>query len=463
MVVCVKKDTIAAIATGLSPSGIGIIRVSGEDAVNIASSVFHKKNGSYLSKFENHRVYFGNICNDDVILDEAILLYFKGPNSFTGEDVVEIQCHGGILVMNKILELVILKGARVAEPGEFTKRAFLNGKMDLSKAEAVMDLISSKNDYALKNSARHISGALFDKITSIRESILYETAFIESALDDPEHYSLDGYSDKLLDKLNSVLLELETLSDSFNDGRILSEGVKTVILGKPNVGKSSLLNILTGFDRAIVTEIAGTTRDTIEEDINIGGVYLHIIDTAGIRKSDDLVEQIGVKKALSIAEDADLIIMVVDSSETLSSEDEEILSFIKSHNKMSVILLNKSDLETVIGPEEISMYLNSPVFSVSAKDESGIEDLKQFIKDEFLKGYLKYDDEIFISNARQRDALGSAINSLLCVKKSICDGLPEDFYSIDLTDAYNFLGEIIGCQMDDDVINEIFSKFCMGK
>lgn len=458
-----NNNTIAAIATGLSPSGIGIIRVSGEDAFNIASSVFHRKNNEIIETFEHQKFYYGFISDDDVILDEVILLVFKGPNSFTGENVIEIQCHGGILVMKKILELVIKKGARPAKPGEFSKRAFLNGKMDLSKAEAVMDLISSKNDYALNNSVKLLSGKLYEKIISVRERILYEIAYIESAIDDPEHYDLSGYSVELSEKLIGILRELEELSDSFEDGKILSEGVKTVILGKPNVGKSSLLNILAGSERAIVTDIAGTTRDTIEENINIGGVFLHIVDTAGIRQSDDIVEQIGVKKALEVAEDSDFIIHVIDSSESLSPEDEEILYFIKKNDKKCVILLNKSDLDVVTGIEEISMYSNNPVIMVSAKDESGIEDLKKYIINEFSKGYLKYNDEIFITNARQKDALNNAISSLLCVAKSIHDDMPEDFYSIDLTAAYDFLGQIIGEQMDEDVVNEIFGKFCMGK
>lgn len=458
-----NNNTIAAIATGLSPSGIGIIRVSGEDAFNIASSVFHRKNNEKIETFEHQKFYYGFISDDDVILDEVILLVFKGPNSFTGENVIEIQCHGGILVMKKILELVIKKGARPAKPGEFSKRAFLNGKMDLSKAEAVMDLISSKNDYALNNSVKLLSGKLYEKIISVRERILYEIAYIESAIDDPEHYDLSGYSVELSEKLIVILRELEELSDSFEDGKILSEGVKTVILGKPNVGKSSLLNILAGSERAIVTDIAGTTRDTIEENINIGGVFLHIVDTAGIRQSDDIVEQIGVKKALEVAEDSDFIIHVIDSSESLSPEDEEILYFIKKNDKKCVILLNKSDLDVVTGIEEISMYSNNPVIMVSAKDESGIEDLKKYIINEFSKGYLKYNDEIFITNARQKDALNNAISSLLCVAKSIHDDMPEDFYSIDLTAAYDFLGQIIGEQMDEDVVNEIFGKFCMGK
>ncbi len=458
-----KKDTIAAIATGMTPSGIGIIRVSGEDAFSIASSVFLKKNDVPVSEFEDHRVYYGYVHDDVSTLDEVILLVFKGPNSFTGEDTVEIQCHGGILIMQRILELCIRSGARPAEPGEFTKRAFLNGRMDMSEAEAVMDLISSKNDYALRNSVKQIRGSLYNKITGIREKILYETAFIEAALDDPEHYDLTGYPEKLSAVLLEMLRTLEKLSDSFDDGRILSEGVKTVILGKPNVGKSSLLNILTGSDRAIVTEIAGTTRDTIEENINIGGVMLHIVDTAGIRNSEDPVEQIGVKRALQIAKDADFIIMVVDSSEILTPEDEEILEFVKKNDKKCVILLNKSDKGIIIGPEEIACYTADPVIVFSAKEETGTEELKEFITKEFLKGYLKYNDEIFISNARQKEALSNAIASLLCVAKSITEKMPEDFYSIDLTVAYEYLGQIIGENLEDDVINEIFGRFCMGK
>ena len=458
-----KTDTIAAIATGMTPSGIGIIRVSGEDAFSIASSVFHKKNNEVPTEFESHRAYYGMICDDSEVIDEVILLVFKGPKSYTGEDTIEIQCHGGILVMQKILDLCIRSGARCAEPGEFTKRAFLNGRMDLSEAEAVMDVISSRNDLALKNSVRQLRGSLYKKITEIREKILYEIAYIESALDDPEHYDLSGYPDELSVRLLNILRKLEKLSDSFDDGRILSEGVRTVILGKPNVGKSSLLNILAGSERAIVTEIAGTTRDTIEEDITIGGVLLHIVDTAGIRDSEDVVEQIGVKKALSIAEDADFIIMVIDSSEVMSSEDEEILAFIKKNNKKCMILLNKSDLGSVTGIDEISCYTDNPVIVVSAKDETGIDELKDYIINEYSKGYIKYNDEIFISNVRQKEAISDAIESLLCVARSITEHMPEDLYSVDLTAAYESLGRVIGEQIGDDVAQEIFSKFCMGK
>ncbi len=456
-------DTIAAIATGMTPSGIGIIRVSGEDAFLIASSVFRKPNGNKIDKYENHRAYYGYIYDNDTVLDEVILLVFISPDSYTGENIVEIQCHGGILMMRRILELCIRKGARAAEPGEFTKRAFLNGKIDLSEAEAVMDVISSKNDFALKNSVRQMQGSLYEKIVDIREKILFETAFIESALDDPEHYDLTGYPEKLSIKLLEILRELEKLSDSFDDGRILSEGVRTVILGKPNVGKSSLLNILAGSERAIVTDVAGTTRDTIEENITIGGVVLQIVDTAGIRQSDDVVERIGIEKALTNARSADLIIMVIDSSEVITDEDEEILQFIKNNDRKCVILLNKSDLGNVTGPDEIACYTGNPVIVISAKDETGIDQLKKFIVDEYSKGFIKYNDEIFISNIRQKEALTEAIESLLCVAKSITENMTEDFFSIDLTAAYVSLGKIIGEQMDDDIINEIFGKFCMGK
>ncbi len=458
-----NTDTIAAIATGMNPSGIGIIRISGEDAFNVASSVFHKKNGSVIEEYESYRAYFGYVYDEDTIIDEAVLLVFKNPRSFTGEDTVEIQCHGGILVMNDILNVCIKNGARLAQPGEFTKRAFLNGKMDLSEAEAVMDVISSKNEFALKNSVKQMTGSLYEVIKKIRDDILYEIAYIESALDDPEHISLDGYSDSLSFKVIDFLNRLGKLSDSFDDGKILSEGVKTVILGKPNVGKSSLMNALLGQERAIVTNIAGTTRDTIEENIMIGGIMLNIVDTAGIRNSEDLVEKIGVDKALLNGKDADLIILVIDSSCELTDDDTDIFEFVKKHNKNCVILLNKSDLDQVIGPDEIGCYINSPVINISAINNYGIDDLKEYIKNQFNSGLLKYNDEIFISNMRHKEAISDAISSLRLVAKSISDSMPEDFYSIDLTNAYESLGLIIGEQIEEDVINEIFSKFCMGK
>ena len=390
-----NTDTIAAIATGMTPSGIGIIRVSGEDAFSIASSVFRKKNNKPLAKYEDHRAYFGYIYDNDRVLDEVILLVFKGPNSYSGEDTVEIQCHGGILVMNRILELCINSGARCAKPGEFTKRAFLNGKMDLSEAEAVMDVISSKNDLALKNSVKQLNGSLYRKITEIREKILYETAFIESALDDPEHFDLTDYPDRLSEKLIVILRELEILSDSFNDGRLLSEGVKTVILGKPNVGKSSLLNILAGSDRAIVTEIAGTTRDTLEEYIKFGNIGLNLIDTAGIRETDNTVEQIGVDRAKKAAENADLIIYVIDISIGDSFDDitngyNKLLS--SYPDKKAIVLLNKVDIaESIKKPDT-----DYPVIEFSTVTGEGYEELKSTIEEMFFNGLSNSSDEVVV-------------------------------------------------------------------
>lgn len=458
-----SDTTIAAIATGMSPSGVGIIRISGDESLAIISSLFRLKNGNRISSFENRKIYYGFIFDDDKCIDEVLTFYMKSPHSFTGEDVVEIQCHGGILMINKILDLVLRSGALAAGPGEFTKRAFLNGRMDLSEAEAVMDIISAQSEYALSNSVKHLNGRLFDTIDSARKSIVYEIAYIESALDDPEHFELSGYPNALRVKLEDIFSKLSKLSESFNDGKVLSEGINTVILGKPNVGKSSLLNLLSGSQRAIVTDIAGTTRDVISERIIIDGIPLNIFDTAGIHNSDDYVEQIGINKALDYALEADLIIMIVDSSVSFSNQDEAIFDFIKKNKKKAIILLNKSDLEQLISPEEIAAYIDAPVILFSALSKLGLEEFKEYIRKNFLSGVLKYNDELFISNARQKEALDNCLNSLNQVISSIDRDLPEDFYTIDLTDAYDHLGFIIGEQTSEDVIEEIFNKFCVGK
>lgn len=458
-----SDTTIAAIATGMSPSGVGIIRISGDKSLAIISSLFRLKNGNRISSFENRKIYYGFIFDDDKCIDEVLTFYMKSPHSFTGEDVVEIQCHGGILMINKILDLVLRSGALAAGPGEFTKRAFLNGRMDLSEAEAVMDIISAQSEYALSNSVKHLNGRLFDTIDSARKSIVYEIAYIESALDDPEHFDLSGYPNALRVKLEDIFSKLSKLSESFNDGKVLSEGINTVILGKPNVGKSSLLNLLSGSQRAIVTDIAGTTRDVISERIIIDGIPLNIFDTAGIHNSDDYVEQIGINKALDYALEADLIIMIVDSSVSFSNQDEAIFDFIKKNKKKAIILLNKSDLEQLISPEEIAAYIDAPVILFSALSKLGLEEFKEYIRKNFLSGVLKYNDELFISNARQKEALDNCLNSLNQVISSIDQDLPEDFYTIDLTDAYDHLGFIIGEQTSEDVIEEIFNKFCVGK
>ena len=457
-----NTDTIAAIATAMSSSGIGIVRISGEQAFSIMKRIFRKKNNRPLDvEITSHTVHYGYIYDGNELLDEVLVLVMKGPHSYTAEDTVEIDCHGGVLMMKKILETVLKYGARPAEPGEFTKRAFLNGRIDLSEAEAVIDVINAKNQYALKNSVKQLSGGVSRRVKELREKILYETAWIESALDDPEHISLEGYSQGLKERLEPMITELKKLLASSDNGRIMTEGIKTVILGKPNAGKSSLLNALLGENRAIVTDIAGTTRDTLEEQIRMQGISLNIVDTAGIRDTEDLVEQIGVSRAREAAEDADLIIYVADSSIPLDKNDEDIMRLIQ--RRKAVVLLNKTDLESVITKEEMERKTGKTVIGVSAKEETGIEELEEVIKAMFYKGELDFNDEIYITNIRQKAALQESYNSLMMVMEGIEARMPEDLYSIDLMNAYEQLGKMIGEAVEEDLVNEIFGKFCMGK
>ena len=395
----------------------------------------------------------------------------KAPRSYTAEDTVEINCHGGVLIVQKILSMTLAAGARTAEPGEFTKRAFLNGRIDLSRAEAVMDLIHAKNEFALQSSVKQLKGEVFEKIKELRKSILYEIAFIESALDDPEHISLDGYQNKLEEKTDEILGELNRLLNTADDGRMLKEGIRTVIVGKPNAGKSSLLNLLVGEEKAIVTDIAGTTRDTLEETISIGGISLNLIDTAGIRNTEDVVEKIGVERAKKISQDADLILYVVDTSVPLDESDEEIFSLIEK--KPAIILMNKSDLKEVVDKNTIHDKIKKEsndfqeeqirFVRASMKKDEGIDELTELIRELFFHGNIQYNDEVYITNIRHKEALEDARKSILEVKKSLEMEMPEDFYSIDLMSAYSSLGKIIGEEVGDDLVNEIFSKFCMGK
>ncbi|MCC8026568.1 MAG: tRNA uridine-5-carboxymethylaminomethyl(34) synthesis GTPase MnmE [Clostridium sp.] len=458
-----KSDTIAAIATGMSASGIGIVRISGSGAFSVIDEIYRDKEGRAvkLSEGKSHTVHYGFIYDGDQRLDEALVLIMKGPHSYTAEDTVEINCHGGILVVKKILEAVIRRGARTAEPGEFTKRAFLNGRMDLAQAEAVADIIHSTNEYALRSSVSQLGGSVSKKIGGLRSGILYEIAFIESALDDPEHISLDGYGERLLKALDSFMGELDGLIRSADDGRVMREGIKTVILGKPNAGKSSLMNVLLGEERAIVTEIAGTTRDTLEEHIYLQGISLNVVDTAGIRDTQDVVEKIGVERALKAASEGDLIIYVVDGSRPLDDSDREIMEFIRG--RRSILLLNKTDLDLVVDKGTLEELSGNRVIPVSAKEEQGIEELEREIKSMFYHGDLTFNDQVYITNVRHKEALEHAFSSLKMVKESIESGMPEDFYSIDLMDAYEQLGFILGEAVDDDLVNEIFSRFCMGK
>ena len=457
-------DTIAAIATAMSDSGIGIIRVSGDEAIQIVDRVSKLGNGKKcLVDVDSHTIHYGHIVDNDTIIDEVIISVMKGPRSYTAEDTVEINCHGGVLMVQKVLEVVLKSGARLAEPGEFTKRAFLNGRIDLSKAEAVIDVIHAKNEYALDASVKQLKGSVSDKIRNLREKIIYEIAFIESALDDPEHISLDGYPEELMGKTEDILNELQALVDSADNGKMLKEGINTVIVGKPNAGKSSLLNLLVGEEKAIVTNIAGTTRDILEETIKLHGIGLNIIDTAGIRATEDVVEKIGVEKAKKYADEADLILYVVDSSVPLDESDEEIIQMIS--DKKCIILLNKSDLEGVINEDILKEKLQKDfvIIKTSTKENTGIEQFEQTLKDMFFQGKIKINDELYITNMRHKAAIMDALQSMKMVKQSLIDEMPEDFYSIDLMSAYAALGTIIGEEVGEDLVNEIFSKFCMGK
>ena len=455
-------DTIAAISSAAGNSGIGIIRVSGDEAIEVVDKIFRPANkNKKLANVESHTVHYGHIMDGDKTLDQVLVIVMKNPHSYTGEDTVEIDCHGGMLILKKVLDLVLKNGARTAEPGEFTKRAFLNGRIDLSQAEAVMDLINSKNDFALNSSIEQLKGGVSDAIKDIRKDIIYHIAFIESALDDPEHISLDGYDEEIAEMLNENINKIRKLVNSFDNGRIMKEGIKTVILGKPNAGKSSLLNLMLGEDRAIVTDIEGTTRDTLEENINFNGLSLKIIDTAGIRDTEDLVERIGVNKAKEIAKEGDLIIYVVDGSRELDDNDREIIKLI--NDKQAIILVNKSDMDTVINIDELKKDSNRDVILFSAKNGEGMEQLEEEIRNMFYSGKVTYNDQVYITNARHKEALENALESLKQVKNSVDAGMPEDFYSIDLMDAYTDLGLIIGESVEDDLVNEIFSKFCMGK
>ena len=458
-----KSETIAAISTPMSDGGIGIIRISGEDAFLVADRIYQSKSrNKKLSDQPSHTIHYGYIYDDGIVIDEVLIMLMRAPRSFTAEDTVEINCHGGIVAMRKVLETVIKNGARPAEPGEFTKMAFLNGRMDLSQAEAVLDVIQAKNEYALKSSVSQLKGAVHRVVCELRKEILYHIAFIESALDDPEHISLEGYPESLKSENEGWIYSIQRLIDSAEDGRVMSEGIKTVIVGKPNVGKSSLLNILVGEERAIVTDIAGTTRDVLQESVNMKGITLNIADTAGIRDTEDAVERIGVDKAKESAKDADLVIYVTDASVSLDENDEEIINMLKGQK--AVVLLNKTDLDTVLSEEILKEKIpGKEIIPISAKESKGIDLLEETLKNMFFEGKLSFNDEVYITNMRHKAALIDACESLRQVESSLAMQMPEDFYSIDLMAAYESLGSIIGEQVGEDLVDEIFGKFCMGK
>lgn len=468
-----KTDTIAAVATALSDAGIGIIRISGSEAISIADRIFYNSFGRRtLSHKASHTVSYGYIVDTvdeadwkNSILDEVMVILLKAPHSYTMEDTVEINCHGGILLLQKVLQLVLRTGARLAQPGEFTKRAFLNGRIDLSQAEAVMDVIHSQSELALSSSMEQLTGKLTSVIRDLREQILYEIAFIESALDDPEHISLEGYEERLTEKCELFIHRIEKMLASADNGRLISQGIRTVIVGRPNAGKSSLLNAILGEERAIVTKVPGTTRDVLQENVNSCGILLNIVDTAGIRPTEDIVEQIGVDKAKEYAEKADLILFVIDGSETPDEREKEIISLID--NKPVIVIINKSDLTTIVSDEQVrSLFFDRDdlkIVRISASEGRGISQLEKMIHDLFFQGTIKDNPEAVITNIRHKEALQEAYTSLLMVRQGLQDHMPEDFYSIDLMGAYTSLGHIIGEEVGDDLVQEIFSKFCMGK
>lgn len=455
-------DTIAAISTPLGTGGIGIVRISGKDAFSITNSIFKSKKTKDLSLLKTHTIHYGNIVNDDILIDEVLVSIMKAPNTYTREDIVEINCHGGMVSVKKVLELVLKKGAKLAEPGEFTKRAFLNGRIDLSQAEAVIDIINSKTDTSLNMAMNQLEGKLSYEIKQVMNELLDMMAHIETSIDYPEYDIEELNYNHLKDSIKEIRKKISYLLDTAESGKILREGVKTAIVGKPNVGKSSLLNALLREQRAIVTDIPGTTRDVLEEYINISGIPFNIIDTAGIRKTEDLVEKIGVNRSKDLLEFVDLIIFILDLSVPLSEEDLYIMELI--NDKKSLIILNKTDKKSIINKEELyNKFSDNMIIEMSTKKYEDIERLEETLKEMFIEGYININESVMITNIRHKDALVKADNSLIDVIKSIDENMPVDCLSIDLSNAYNHLGEITGETIEEDLINKIFSEFCLGK
>ena len=454
--------TIAAISTAMSASGIGIVRISGENAMDVIAKIYRSKNGKKdIRTVVSHTIHYGFIYDGEEVVDEVLVMIMRGPHTYTGEDTVEIDCHGGVYAMKRVLETVLKNGAVIAEPGEFTKRAFLNGRLDLSQAEAVMDVIQAKNSMALKSSVEQLKGSVQRAVKEIRARLLHQIAYIETALDDPEHISLDLFEKDFLNHITSSISELGKMKNNYDNGRLIYEGIQTAIIGKPNVGKSSFLNAMLGTERAIVTNVPGTTRDTLEENVRIGDVFLHLIDTAGIHETEDEVEKIGIEKAREQLKHCDFCILILDRSREIEEEDKILLKEIES--KKAVILYNKSDLENSFSIDEIENMTTKKIIAFSAKTGEGLEELQQYITNQFFQNEISFNQEIYLSNERQKQAVSEAYESLLRVKESYDLGVGEDFYTIDMMNAYEQLGSIIGETVDDDLVDTVFKKFCMGK
>lgn len=453
-------STIAAISTAPGIGGIGIIRMSGENCFEILDKIFKQKNPQSIDEIKGYTIKFGHIVNGNEIVDEVLVSYFKAPKSYTAENMCEINSHGGIVVMNKILDICIRNGAEIAEPGEFTKRAFLNGRMDLSQAEAVIDVINAKTDKEAKISLEQLEGSLSEKITKIRKIVISVMADIEATIDYPEYDLEEVTNAKILKVLDEVDILLDQLEKSFYNGKILREGISTAIIGRPNAGKSSLLNLILNEERAIVTDIEGTTRDTIEEYISVEGVPLKIIDTAGIRNANDEVERIGVKKAIEIAKKSDIVIAIFDVNKELNDEDKEILDLLE--NKNAIILLNKIDLERKVNINELEKY-KKPIVEISTKTKDGVEALYKEISNLFKLNEIANDGETIVTNVRHKNIILNSRENLKKARMTIINNMPIDMISTHLKEILEELGKITGETVTEDVIAEIFSKFCLGK
>ena len=455
-------STIASISTAPGIGGIGIIRLSGEETFKIVEKIFKPKTYQDIDEIKGYTIKYGNIVEDGVVIDEVLVSYFKAPKSYTTENMCEINSHGGNVIVRKILELCLKNGADLAEPGEFTKRAFLNGRIDLAQAESVIDVINAKTDKEVKSGIKQLEGFLSKEIKNIKKEILDVLVNIEVTIDYPEYDTPEVQECELKNMLNSVKSKLEKLEKSFNDGKIIKEGIKTAIIGKPNAGKSSLLNAILKEERAIVTDIAGTTRDTIEEFVTINDIPLKLVDTAGIRETADEVEKIGVEKSRKQAEDADLIIAIFDSSKDLTKEDLEILKLIK--NRQSIILLNKSDLNSVIDDNDERLKgISENILKISALNKIGIEELYGKISEMFNLNKINFDNDILITNVRHKNIISKALENVKKANEALILDMPIDIITIYIKDILEDLGEITGEVVTEDVINEIFSKFCLGK
>ena len=457
-----STDTIAAIGTALSNSGISIIRISGKDSLNIIRKIFVSN-----SKIMPNNIIYGKIVENGKVVDAVLVSYFKNPKSYTGEDVCEINCHGGVQITREILQLVLENGARLAEPGEFSKRAFLNGKMDLTKAEAVINLINSKNTTQARIAANNLEGDLYKKIKEVREELIELMAHIEVSVDYPEYDYDEVENDNVISLLNKKVIEINNILSTYEQGKYIKDGVNVVILGKPNVGKSSLLNTLSRSQKAIVTEIPGTTRDVIEERINIGNIILNLSDTAGIRKTDDFVEKIGVKRSIEKIDEADLVIYLLNVESDIDDEDKEILSKIQNKGIKLITAINKIDkgqklkFDGIL--DELKRFGVNEVIKMSVLNNEGIDELKNKIEEIFNTNDLDFENELIITNERHRDLLNKSKEYLEVAKKEIEDNEPIDIVSIVIKNATKSLGEIIGADVNQDIVNKIFEKFCLGK